>query len=258
MKKICFVFLISFLFTSIILGQGTAGVGAKFEYRSLIDMPTAGILEKGFVGVTTDVMPNGVLIEKLEVGVFDNVSFGISYGGSNIIGQGKINWYAYPGVNIRGRILNETNTFPAISIGFDSQGKGTYSEISSRYEIKSPGFYAAVSKNFSFIGFLSLHGAINYSLETKDGDNFPNIFLGVEKTIGNKLSLIAEYNFALNDNAITSAFGNGNGYLNMGVKFGIAQGFTFEFDLRDLLNNKKFNASTADRAIRLEYIKNIF
>lgn len=258
MKKIYFVFIISFLLTTKIYSQGTAGVDAKFEYRTLIDMPTAGILEKGFVGLTTDVMPNGVLIEKLEVGVFDNVSFGISYGGSNIIGQGKVNWYKYPGVNLRARILNESNTFPAISIGFDSQGKGSYSDAFSRFEIKSPGFYAAVSKNFSFIGFLSLHGTINYSLETKDGDNFPNISLGVEKTVGNKLSLIAEYNFALNDNAVTSAFGNGNGYLNMGIKFGIAQGFTFEFDLRDLLNNKKFNASTADRALRLEYIKNIF
>ena len=258
MKKINFIFLVTFLFSSIIFCQGTAGVDAKFEYRSLIDMPTAGILEKGFVGLTTDVMPNGVLIEKLEVGVFDNVSFGISYGGSNIIGQGNINWYKYPGVNLRARILNESNTFPAISVGFDSQGKGEYSDVTNRFAIKSPGFYAEVSKNFSFIGFLSLHGTINYSLETKDGDNFTNLSVGFEKTIGNKLSLICEYNFALNDNAITSAFGNGSGYLNMGLKFGIAQGFTFEFDLRDLLDNKKFNASSADRALRLEYIKNIF
>ena len=71
-----------------IFAQGSAGENAKYEYRSLIDMQTAGILEKGFVGITSDIMPHGVLIEKLEVGVFDNVSFGISYGGSNIIGTG--------------------------------------------------------------------------------------------------------------------------------------------------------------------------
>ncbi|MCH8325872.1 MAG: YjbH domain-containing protein [Bacteroidetes bacterium] len=257
MKKIKFVFLISLIFSTIHYCQGSAGVDAKFEYRSLIDMPTAGILEKGFVGVTTDIMPNGVIIEKLEVGVYDNISFGISYGGSNIIGTGKINWYNYPGINFRARIINESNTFPAISVGFDSQGKGTYSDLSSRYEIKSPGFYAAVSKNFSFIGFLSLHGTVNYSLETNDGDNFTNISLGFEKTIGAKLSLIGEYNFALNDNNIASDFGNGNGYLNIGLKFGIGKGLTFEFDLRDLLNNKKLNPSPADRAIKIEYIKSI-
>ena len=258
MKKIKFVILISIIFTTIHYCQGSAGVDAKFEYRSLIDMPTAGILEKGFVGITTDLMPNGVMIEKLEVGVYDNISFGISYGSSNIIGTGKINWYNYPGINFRARIINESNTFPAISVGFDSQGKGIYSNLSSRFEIKSPGFYAAVSKNFSFIGFLSLHGTVNYSLETKDGDNFTNIFLGFEKTIGAKLSLIGEYNFALNDNSIASDFGNGKGYLNIGLKFGIDKGLTFEFDLRDLLNNKKLNPSPADRAIKIEYIKSIF
>ena len=258
MKKIKFVILISLIFTTIHYCQGSAGVDAKFEYRSLIDMPTAGILEKGFVGITTDLMPNGVMIEKLEVGVYDNISFGISYGGSNIIGTGKINWYNYPGINFRARIINESNTFPAISVGFDSQGKGIYSNLSSRFEIKSPGIYAAVSKNFSFIGFLSLHGTVNYSLETKDGDNFTNIFLGFEKTIGAKLSLIGEYNFALNDNSIASDFGNGKGYLNIGLKFGIDKGLTFEFDLRDLLNNKKLNPSPADRASKIEYIKSIF
>ena len=258
MKKILFIIFISLLLPTINYCQGSAGVDAKFEYRSLIDMPTAGILEKGYVGVTTNIMPNGVLIEKLEVGVFDNISFGISYGGSNIISKGKINWYRYPGINFRARIINESTTFPAISIGFDSRGKGTYSDVNSRYEIKSPGFYAAVSKNFSFIGYLSLHGTVNYSLETKDGDNFANISVGFEKTIGAKMSLIGEYNFALNDNSIASAFGNGNGYLNMGLKFGIGKGLTFEFDLRDLLNNKKLNPSSADRAIKIEYIKSIF
>src|SRR3989304_2491565 len=83
-------------------------VKAKFEYRSLIDMQTAGILEKGYVGETTDILPNGVMILKLETGVFTNVSFGISYGGSNIIGTGAPHWYKYPGVNLRVRIINES------------------------------------------------------------------------------------------------------------------------------------------------------
>ncbi len=51
-------------------------------------MPTAGILQKGFVGVTSDILPNGVLIAAIEAGVFENVSFGISFGGSNFIGSG--------------------------------------------------------------------------------------------------------------------------------------------------------------------------
>ncbi len=258
MKKTKIIVFISLLFLTTNYCQGSAGTDAKFEYRSLIDMPTAGILEKGFAGITTDIMPDGVMIEKLEVGVFDNVSFGISFGGSNIISSGKVNWYKSPGINFRARVINESNSFPAISVGFDSQGKGKYSDVNNRYEIKSPGFYAAISKNFVFLGYLSLHGTINYSLETKDGDNFTNISVGLEKTLGAKISLIGEYNFALNDNSIASSFGNGNGYLNIGLKFGIGKGLTFEFDLRDLLDNKKINPSTADRAIKIEYVKSIF
>ncbi len=259
MKKFYLPFFITLYFylTPQIFAQGSAGENAKYEYRSLVDMQTAGILEKGFVGITSDIMPHGVLIEKLEVGVFDNVSFGISYGGSNIIGTGEPNWYKVPAINIRFRLFNETILMPAITLGFDSQGKGEYFDSLNRYAIKSPGFFAAGSKNFAMLGFLSIHGSINYSLETKDGDNFMDMHLGFEKTLGSSFSIIGEYDFALNDNK-SQAFGNGNGYLNMGIRWSVGSGLTFGFDLRDLLNNKKINPSTADRALRIEYIKNIF
>ena len=249
--------LLCLVITSVGLGQGTAGESAKYEYRNLIDMPTAGILEKGYVGVTSDILPQGVLIAKLEVGVFDNVSFGISYGGMNLIGAGSPSWYKYPGVNIRYRVFNESVGLPALTFGFDSQGKGEYFDSSSRFDIKSPGFFGAVSKNFAFLGFLSLHGTLNYSLERKDGDNFVDLTTGFEKTIGPNLSFIGEYDFALNDNN-TNNFGKGNGYLNMGLRWVMGDGLTLGFDLRDLLDNKKWSPSTADRSIKIEYIKNIF
>ncbi len=257
MKSFIIVTLLTIIFSVLTFSQGTAGENAKFEYRTLIDMPTAGILEKGFVGATTDILPNGVVIEKLEVGAFDNISFGISYGGANMIGNGDIDWYNFPGVNIRFRLFNEAVTFPAISIGFDSQGKGVYHDSFGRYDIKSPGFYAAASKNFAFLGYLSLHTTASYSLESKDGDNFVDLYVGAEKTIGSSVSLILEYNFAFNDNE-TKYFGSDNGYLNIGIRWSVGAGFTLEFDLRDLLNNKKINPTAADRGLKIEYIKSIF
>jgi len=239
------------------LSQGTAGESAKFEYRSLIDMPTAGVLEKGLVGISTDVMPFGTIISRLEVGVFDGICFGISYGGGNLIGAGELSWYKFPGVNIRFRLFKESILMPAVTLGFDSQGKGEYFDSSARYSIKSPGFFASTSKNFALLGYLSVHGTLNYSLESKDGDNFINLTAGVEKTIGSILSVIAEYDFALNDNK-TISFGKGNGYLNMGVRLSLGEGFTFGLDLRDMLKNKKWSPSSADRAIKIEYINNIF
>jgi len=256
MKKVLLLLLFSF-FSHVGFGQGSAGESAKYEYRNLIDMPTAGILEKGYVGATSDILPQGVFIGKIEVGVFENISFGISYGGSNLIGAGSPGWYKYPGVNIRYRVFNESVGLPALTFGFDSQGKGQYFDSSSRYAIKSPGFFGAVSKNFAFLGFLSLHGTLNYSLERKDGDDFVDLMAGFEKTIGPNLSVVGEYDFALNDNN-TNNFGAGNGYLNMGIRWVMGDGLTLGFDLRDLLNNKKWSPSTADRSIKIEYIKNIF
>ncbi len=257
MKTFITATLVIFVISFTAYCQGTAGENAKFEYRTLIDMPTAGILEKGYVGATTDVLPMGVVIEKLEVGAFDNVSFGISYGGANVIGEGKVDWYKLPGVNIRFRLFNEAVTFPAISIGFDSQGKGIYHDSSGRYDIKSPGFYAAASKNFAFLGYLSIHATGSYSLESKDGDNFIDLNVGAEKTLGSSVSLIAEYNFAFNDDG-TRYFGGDAGYLNAGIRWTVGAGFTLEFDLRDLLSNKKFTTAAADRALKIEYIKSIF
>ena len=257
MKPLFKTFFVLLLTHIVIYSQGTAGTNAKFEYRSLIDLPSAGILEKGYVGVSLDVLPLGVVMSKIEVGVFDNVSFGISYGGSNVIGSGRVDWYKLPGVNFRFRIMDETQTMPALSIGFDSQGKGRYIDSLERYEIKSPGFFAGASKNFEFLGYLSLHGIISYSLERNDGDKDINLGVGFEKTIGSKVSFVGEYDFATNDNT-GNAIGEGSGYLNLGVRWSVGEGFTIGLDLRNLIDNKKINSNKADRGIFVEYVKAIF
>jgi hypothetical protein len=251
------VIIFCLIVNSVLFSQGSSGTDAKFEYRSLIDLPTAGVVERGYVGVTIDVMPLGVLVSKIEVGVFENFSFGISYGGSNIIGRGKISGYKLPGINVRARIINESEALPAIVLGFDSQGKGDFDKTLNRYQIKSPGFFAAVSKNFDFYGYLSIHGMINYSLERDDADKDLNLGFGIEKTLSSKVSLIGEYDFAINDNTGNS-LGDGTGYLNIGLKWSIGDGLTLGLNLRDLLDNKKFSSARADRGIFIEYIKAIF
>lgn len=249
--------LIMMILSTLSFAQGSAGQAAKYEYRSLIDLPTAGVLEKGFVGISMDLMPLGTVVSKIEVGVFDNFSFGISYGGSNILGSGSIKWYNLPGVNARVRVMDETNQYPALTLGFDSQGKGEFLKSTNRYTLKSPGFFLAAAKNFEFWGFLSVHGVINYSLERDDDDKDLNLGLGVEKTIGERISVLMEYDFAVNDNNAIS-FGDGSGYLNFGARWTIGQGFTLGLNLRDLLDNKKIYSAKADRGIFLEYVKGIF
>lgn len=257
MKKILLGFIVFLMGANFVLPQGTSGTSAKYEYRNLIDLPTAGILNRGFSAVSLDVMPYGVVVSKIEVGVFDGISFGISYGGSNVIGSGKIDWYKLPAINIRARVIDEAEMLPAFTVGFDSQGKGFYDEESKRYEIKSPGFFVAAAKNFELLGYLSVHGVINYSLEREDEDKDLNLGIGFEKTIGARVSFVGEYNMAFNDNSGPS-FGKGNGYLNLGFRWSVGDGFTIGLNLRDMLENKKLNSNKADRGIFVEYVKALF
>jgi hypothetical protein len=257
MKKTLYTVFIILILKIIVSAQGTSGADAKYEYRNLIDMPTAGVLEKGYVGVSLELMPFGVLISKIEVGVFENLCIGISYGGSNIIGSGKISGFKLPGVNIRGRIFNETEVLPALTLGFDSQGKGEYNRSFNRYQIKSPGLFFAASKNFDFYGYFSVHGIINYSLESEDNDKDFNLAVGFEKTLGAKISIVGEYDFAINDNS-GNAFGDGTGFLNLALRWSFGDGLTLGVNLRDLLDNKKFSENRADRGLFVEYIKAIF
>ncbi len=255
MKK--YLLLSVILFNINLFAQSSAGANANIEYPSLIDVPTAGVLDKGNVGLGVYFMPLGVVISKIEVGVFDNFSIGVSYGAANFIGMDSPKWYKLPGVSVKLRIIDESLSMPAFALGFDSQGKGEFDNELNRFKIKSSGFYFAASKNFSFLGFLGLHGALNYSLENEDGDKDIDFSFGFEKTLGSNLSVVGEYDLAINDNARRS-YGAGNGYLNMGVRWSFGNGLTLGFDLRDLLSNKKLNTASADRAVKVEFIKSMF
>ncbi len=250
--------VILFAFSNYTFAQTTSGAKASEELRQLIDLPTAGILSGGTMGLNFDILQNGILISKLELAVMDNLSLGISYGGSNIIGAGTPDLYIHPGFDIKFRLIKESLLFPSITLGYNSQGVGKYDKSLKRYEIKSKGFYAAVTKNYNLLGYLSLHGVINYSYENKDGDSYINFGVGFEKTIGPFLSVMSEYDFALNDNS-NEIYGKGSGYLNVGLRFSLGIGLSLGMDLRNILENKKNQPYRGvERAVRVEYLLNIY
>jgi hypothetical protein len=251
-----FFFLVLTFNFQILFAQGSAGTKSEIEPRYLVDMNTAGILQKGMFAIMTEQLPNGVFILKMDVGIFNQFNFGISYGAANFVGKGEMKFYKYPGVNVRFRLFDEEPSFPAILLGFDSQGKGEFIDSIRRFEVKSPGFYLVASKNFNFMGLLSLHGGLNYSLETSDQDKNLNIMVGVEKTIGQQISVVAEYDFGLNDDE--NKVGRGRGYLNAGIRWSIGKGLTLGFDFRNLSNNRITDTFGGDRAFRLEFAAMIF
>jgi hypothetical protein len=253
------IIIVSLLISSVALAanvNGSAGSNAQVESRYLIDMPTAGILHNGMIGMSVYFYEMSGVMMSLEAGAFNRLTFGLSYGGTNIIGTGPANWNKFAGVNIRFRLLDETTDFPAVTLGFDSQGKDVYVSRYNRYLYKSPGFFAAGSKYFNMLGYLGIHGGINYSLENGDGNKNVNFYVGADKTIGSDISVMAEYIFGLNDNLTDSLrlASPGPSYLNAGVKWSVGNGFTVEFDYKNLLDLKKTGSV---RTVRIEYVQSL-
>ncbi len=218
-------------------------------------MPTAGMLPKGSLGFDSYFLAGGGLLVGISVGVLDRFSLGVSYGGNELIGSGTPMMNEVPGIALKVRILEESIGFPALAIGFDSQGQDGYIKGLSRYHIKSPGFYGVVSKNYTLLGFFSLHGGGNYSFETADEDRDVNFFAGVEKSIGPFVSVVLEFNSGLNDND-HQALGKGRGYLNLAWNFSLGSGLTVGINFKDLFKNNG-EVDGANRTVRLEYIKQL-
>lgn len=241
------------LLPALLQAQGSAGTGGTIEPRFLVDVPTAGLLPKGTMCLDADFYQEGGVLLGVSFGLFDRVSLGVSYGGTRLIGSDPPEMNATPGMNLKIRVLEESIALPALVLGFDSQGRDGYFKDLHRYKIKSPGFFAALSKNYSFLGFFSIHGGSNYSLENADDDKDPNAFLGVEKSLGSFLSAVVEYNLGANDSN-GKAPGRGRGFLNMGLRCSLGGGLTLGINLKDLTKNSG-TISVANRTVRMEYVR---
>jgi hypothetical protein len=258
-KKISLILIIDILMMVIVetaIAQSYAGDGATIEPTMLIDKPTAGLLKRGSYLVSSNFFQNGGVLVGISVGVFEPFTFGISYGGTELIGPNKIDMNPMPGVNAKLRLVSESAVMPALAIGFDSQGKEPYlkDDTLKRYTIKSPGVYIAASKNYEFFGNLSLHGGLNKSMETNDGDKDLNMYLGMEKSIGRDISIMIEYDFATNDNN-NNALGKGRGYLNFGFRWTCAKGLVIGFNLKNISKNQE-NVNVGNRTLQIDYIGN--
>lgn len=251
-------FMLSLLFAmgacQRVYAQGSAGSEGVLEPRYLVDVPTAGMLAKGSFAIDMDFYQEGGVLLGLSAGILDRLSFGVSYGGTHLIGSDEPVMNSLPGINIKIRIIEENVALPAIVLGFDSQGRDGYITTLRRYSIKSPGVFAAASKNYSLLGFFSLHGGVNYSFERADDDRDFNVFAGIEKSVGGVVSLVLEYNLGANDSD-GKAIGKGRGYLNAGVKCSVGGGLTLAVCLKDLARNSRNEVAVANRTVKLEYAK---
>jgi len=244
------LFLIFFI--SVLRGQEEI----DFVPREIINLPTAGTLNRGEVGVNLRLYPHGGLLSGFSAGVSDPFFVTVYFGGENIIGVGDVNWNPQIAVDLRYRIIDETFELPALSIGFTNQGYGAYIKKKERYAIKSRGFYIVSSKNYNIVGNAGFHLGANFSLETKDQDTDINFFMGFDKDLIKNIVLLCEYDLALNDNEDQS-FTNEKGYLNAGIRWGFLGRFFLEFYFKDLLENR-IDAQGVTREVKIEFVENLF
>ncbi len=249
---LCAVFAMVLLGRYSAIAQGSAGSDASLETRFIVDMPTAGLLHDKSMALTIEMYQDGGMLLGASFGLFNRIMGGISYGGTGLIGTGNPDWNPAPGVDLRLRFLDESYALPALALGFDSQGKEPYLHNPDRYTIKSPGFYLVASKNYQAYGSLSIHGGVNYSLERADHDSDPNLFAGLEKSIGGFMSLLAEYSLGANDSN-HDARGRGRGYLNTAIAISAGNGLTLEFSIKDIFHNQQ-DVSLGNRTLAIDFV----
>ncbi|NIN00634.1 MAG: hypothetical protein GTO24_21875 [candidate division Zixibacteria bacterium] len=227
----------------------------RLEPRRLVNCPTAGLLPRASFDFDIRIFPKGGVILGLDVGLMKRFMVGMSFGGENVIGEGEAHWNPRIEFAAKYRVINESWSLPALVIGYDSQGDGAYDDSLDRYAYKSKGFYGVISKGYAMgdVPF-GLHAGGNYSLENDDQDKDISVFFGADVRLGDNLALVAEYDLGTNDDKAEELFGQGYGYLNVGVQWIFSERLFLQFNLKNLLLNRK-DVSTWERGFRIVYFE---
>ena len=227
---------------------------------TLISLPTAGTLQRGSFALEMRIQKFGGLTSSISVGLTDRFQLGISYGSANLIGDDSLIWYPKPETNLKYLLIDESETSPGISLGIDTQGLGKFNSGDSlmRYDTKALGLFAVASKNWvTPLGNLGWHFGSNYNfVETNDNDKDVNFFMGFDIEFNPELSIMLEYNAALNENNMTSkniAISRG-GYLNAGIRWTFVERLHIEMDFNNLMFDKK-KVDYFNREIKITYIE---
>jgi outer membrane receptor protein involved in Fe transport len=259
--KIKVFLLFSFLAFSTVLAQENRTQTTKFNTssilapRKLVDCPTAALLPRGSFDFDIRVYPGGGSIFAIDIGLMRRLMVGMSFGGQNVIGEGEPDWNPRIEFAVKYRMINESFVFPALAIGYDSQGDGAYNDSLKRYTYKSKGFYAVLSKGYASGDIpIGLHAGANYSLENEDKDKNVTIFFGADVLFGENFGAVAEYDLGSNDDNAKELFGKGYGYLNVGAQWIFSKSLYLQFNLKNLLLNRK-NASTWGRELKIVYFE---
>jgi len=222
--------------------------------------PTAGQLDRGEARLHQKMFKNNGIFLGADVGLFEVFQFGVAYGAENVVGDKQPEYLNRVEFKARFRIINESFALPAFSLGVDTQGHGHYYKKEKRYDIMSKGAYLVASKNFKFLGLMGFDGGMNYTFENVDnGETRFDIFLGMYKTIGDVVTVYADWSAGINDDKResatihdVSAIGKGRTYLNTGVQVQVTENLALKLLMHDMFRNRDGN-ELFDRSLILDY-----
>jgi len=231
------------------------GAGCEaIEELYIVDSPTAGIVPHGGYVMYGSIGPSSSLLFGVKVGFHDRLMLGASFGLQNFVGRGDIEINDKPGFEFRLRVIEEEIIGPALAIGIDTQGEDIYLDDLERYERKSKGFYAVVSRNYRLIRDFSLHGGANYSLE-RENEEGVNFFAGMTLEVIPGFYILLDYNAAIDDDDTDNpeARTRGRGYLDAGLRFDYRENLRIKLNFKDLLDNYLPESGIA-RSFELFYV----
>jgi|GEM_PF-2005376 len=203
------------------------------------DFPIARVLSRGEFKFGIRFQKLGGLLFSLDAAILDRFSMGIRYGGTGIVGDGDINFYPMPGVNISYLLIEESYFIPAVLFGIETQGFDEYIDGSERYFVKSRGIFLSITKELPVLAGLVLNGGLNRTFETNDERNGLDVFSSIIIKFSPEFNIFSEYALGFNDPL------HDKGIFNTGISFNLEDQFFFSFMFRDLFS---------DRAIRTFYV----
>ena len=189
-----------------------------FSWLYYIDQPDHTSLFHGEYLFSLRLQDENGMIGSGWVGLFDRFTIGLSYGGLRLLGKETPEWY--PRVEFRSRVLllPESEFYPQLIFGFDSQGYGEYN--GEGYETSPKGFFLALGKDFElFKGTLGVNRKVG---KDKKFDGFCGGCVG----IGTGLLLLGDY--SLEDG------------LNLGIELKFMETLSLTFSVRDILGKDGF------------------
>jgi hypothetical protein len=193
-----------------------------------VDQPVPLSLAHGEYYVGARLWGDGGVMARFGVGLFDRVTFGVSYGGNGLIGASRPEFSdrGRPEFQARLALLMERGYLPDLTLGFDSQG---YDDcVNGQFQVREKGGYLCLGKTIDATRTY-LQAGVSYW----DG---PDGFVVLNQLLPAAFEFIVEYDPAFNDDDPEL---RGTGFLNLGLAWTFSEQVRFGVAVRDILGNRE-------------------